>query len=88
MGFECGIKLILALLWGSVYLPGAQDLITLNLACTKTGFIINNVLGLSLSQSVVMVHSVACNRSQEMEASALKGGLFNLSSALSSCPLS
>lgn len=83
MGFECGIKLILALLWGSIYLPGTQNLITLNLACIKTNFTIDDILGPSLSQSVVMVHSVTC-KSQEMEASASKDGLFNLSSTSSS----
>lgn len=87
MGFESAIKLILALLWGSVYLPGAQDLINLNLAYIKTSFTIDDILSQSLSQSVVMAHSVTCKRSQEMEASPPKGGLLNLSSASSSSPL-
>lgn len=82
----CGIKLVIALLWGSVYLPGAQNLITLNLAYIKPGFTVNDILGPSLSQSEVMIHSVTCNRSQEMEASAPKGGLFHLSSASPSTP--
>lgn len=84
MGGGSHVELILALPWGSMYLPGAQDLITLNLACIKTGFTIDDILDPPLSQSVVTVHSVTCNRSQEMEASAPKGGLFNLSSASSS----
>lgn len=67
MGFACGIKLIPSLLWGSIYMPGTQYLITFNLACIKKkiSFTIDHRWAQSLSQSEVMVHSVTSNRSQE-----------------------
>lgn len=52
MGFACGIKLIPSLLWGSVYMPGTQYLITFNLAC-----ILKKSASLSITDGLSPSHS-------------------------------